>query len=101
MAQQVKNLPAVKEMRETGSILGSGRALGGGTGNPLQYPCLKNPMDRGTWQATVQKECKELDMTEHVCHIMEKSLKKNLCIYMYIYEWNHFAVHLKPKNTVN
>jgi len=37
----------------TGSILGSGRSLGGGNGNPLQYSCLKNPMDRRTWWHTV------------------------------------------------
>ena len=36
-----------------GSIPGSGRSLGVGNGNPLQYSCLKNPMDRGAWQATV------------------------------------------------
>ena len=35
------------------SIPESGRSPGGGNGNPLQYPCLENPMDRGTWQATV------------------------------------------------
>ena len=35
------------------SILGLGRSPGGGNDNPLQYPCLENPMDRGTWWATV------------------------------------------------
>ena len=35
-----------------GSISGSGRSLGVGNSNPLQYSCLENPMDRGTWQAT-------------------------------------------------
>ena len=35
------------------SIPGSGRSPGGGHGNPLQYSCLENPMDRGAWQATV------------------------------------------------
>ena len=38
---------------DRGSILGSGRSLGGGHGNPLQYPRLENPMDRGAWRATV------------------------------------------------
>ena len=38
---------------DLGSILGLGRSLGGGNGNPLQYSCLKNPMDRGAWRATV------------------------------------------------
>ena len=36
-----------------GSVPGSGRSPGGGHGNPLQYPCLENPMDRGAWWATV------------------------------------------------
>ena len=40
-------------------------ALGGGNGNPLQYSCLKNPMDRGAWQGP--SDCEELDMTEHAC----------------------------------
>ena len=35
------------------SIPGSGRSPGGGRGNPLQYSCLENPMDRGAWWATV------------------------------------------------
>ena len=36
-----------------GSIPGSGRSHGGGNGNPLQFSCLENSMDRGAWQATV------------------------------------------------
>ena len=39
-------------------IPGSGRALGGGNGNPLQYSCLGNPMDRGAWWATVHEVAK-------------------------------------------
>ena len=38
---------------DLGSISGLGRSLGGGNGNPLQYSCLENPMDRGAWRATV------------------------------------------------
>ena len=41
----VKNLPA--NARDAGSIPGSGRSPGEGNGNPLQYSCLENPMDRG------------------------------------------------------
>ena len=52
LAQLVKNLPA--NAGDVGSIPGSGRAPGGGNGNPLQYSCLRNPMERGAWQATVQ-----------------------------------------------
>ena len=50
----VKNSPAnAKDARDASSIPGSGRSPGEGNGNPLQYSCLGNPMDRGTWQATV------------------------------------------------
>ena len=50
----VKNLPAnAGDIRDTGSIPRSGRSSGGGHGNPLQYSCLENPMERGVWQAMV------------------------------------------------
>ena len=39
---------------DLGSIPGLGRSPGGGQGNPLQYSCLENPMDRGAWWATVR-----------------------------------------------
>ena len=45
-----------------GSIPGSGRSPGGGNGNPLQFSCLGNPINRGVWQATVHGAA-ELDMT--------------------------------------
>ena len=49
----VKNLPAnAGDIRDTGSIPGSGRSPGGGHGNPLQYYCLGNPMDKGAWWVT-------------------------------------------------
>ena len=38
---------------DQGSVSGLGRSLGEGNGNPLQYSCLENPMDRGAWRATV------------------------------------------------
>ena len=41
-----------------GSIPGSGRSPGEGNGNPLQYSCLGNPMDRGAWRATVHRVTK-------------------------------------------
>ena len=54
VALVVKNPPAnAGEVRDVGSIPGSGRSPGGGHGNPLQYSCLENPMDRGAWRATV------------------------------------------------
>ena len=51
VAQSVKNLPAMKET--PGSIPGLGRSPGEGNGYPLQYSCLENPMDRGSWRAVV------------------------------------------------
>ena len=47
----VKNLPV--NAGDAGSIPGLGRSPGEGNGNPLQYSCLRNAMDRGAWQATV------------------------------------------------
>ena len=49
MAQMVKNLPALLET--PGSIPGSGTSPGEVNGNPLQYPCQEDSMDRGAWQA--------------------------------------------------
>jgi len=50
----VKNLPTnARDVRDTGLIPGLGRSPGGGHGNPLQYSCLENPMDKGTWWTTV------------------------------------------------
>ena len=43
---------------DTGLIGGSGRSLGGGRGNPLEYSCLEKPMDRGAWGATVHRVAK-------------------------------------------
>ena len=43
------------DVRDMGSIPGSGRSPAGGHGNPLQYSCLENPMDSGAWQATVHR----------------------------------------------
>ena len=55
----VKNMPAnAGDARDMGLIPGSGRFPGKGRGNPLQYFCLENPMDRGAWQATVHRVTK-------------------------------------------
>ena len=54
VALVVKNPPAnAGDIRDTSSIPGSERCPGGGHGNPLQYSCLENPMDRGVWWAAV------------------------------------------------
>ena len=62
----VKNCPASEgDARDVGSIPGSERSPAEGNGNPLQYSCLENPMDRGAWQATVHGVTKQLDTAEH------------------------------------
>ena len=69
----VKN-PAANA-RDVGSIPGSGRSPGGGHGNPLQYSCLENPVDRGAWQAAVhgaaksQTRLERLNSSMCVCHV--------------------------------
>ena len=69
---------------DQGSVSGLGRSLGEGNGNPLQYSCLENPMDRGAWRATVNVGYKELDMTERLTLPLSLPLKLNLdqLIYM-------------------
>ena len=66
VALGVKNPPAnAGDIKDVGAIPGSGRPPGGGHGNPLQYPCLENPMDRAAlWAVGSAWGHKELDMTE-------------------------------------
>ena len=56
VAQLVKNLPA--SVRDADSVPRLGRSFGEGNGNPLQYSCLGNPTDRGTWWARVHRAAK-------------------------------------------
>ena len=66
MAQGVKNLSAIQEIQEIWVLsLGWEDPLEEENGNPLQYSCLKNPVDREAWQATVHGVVKELDITKH------------------------------------
>ena len=58
----VRNLAA--SARDTGAIPGLGRSPGRGNGNPLQYSCLNNPLDRRAWWDAVHGGRKKLDMTE-------------------------------------
>ena len=64
-------MPKAGDIRDMGLIPGSARSLGGGHGNPLQYSCLGNPMDRGAWRVAVHRitqrwtRLKRLSM--HVC----------------------------------
>ena len=60
----VKNPPV--NAGDEGLIPGPGRSPGEGNGNPLQYSCLGNPTDRGTWRATVYRITKELATTKQL-----------------------------------
>ena len=71
-----------------GSIPGLGRSPGEGQGNPLQYSCLENPMDRGAWWVTVHRVSKsrrQLKQLTHTGSLEEIELKLYICIYIYIY----------------
>ena len=62
----VKYLPAnVEDAGDVGSIPGSGRSPGEANGNPLQYSCLENPIDRGAWRTIVHRVT-ESDTTEAI-----------------------------------
>jgi len=73
----------VGDTGDAGSIPGSGRSPGGGYGNPLQYSCLQNPMDRGAWRATVHAvakshtQLKRLSTHDHPQHDPMDEKKKN------------------------
>jgi len=61
----LKNLPAnAGDTGDMDSIPGSGISPGGGHGNPLQYSCLENPVDRGAWWTAVHGVAKKSDMTD-------------------------------------
>ena len=74
MVLVVKNTTAnAGDIRDAGSIPRSGRSLGGEHGNPLQYSCLENPMDRGVWWVIVRRVAKSqtrlkwLSTRTHTC----------------------------------
>ena len=62
-----KNLPAnAGDIKDVGSVPGTGRSPGGGHSNPLQYSCLGNPMDRGAWWAPVHRVAKSQTQLEQL-----------------------------------
>ena len=76
MAQWVKNSPAIQETLETHFIPGLGRSPGGGNGKPLQYSCLKNPMDRRATVKRVTKSQMQLSMIERCALQVKKKRHK-------------------------
>ena len=92
VALVVKNSPAnAGDERDVDLIPESGRSLGGGHGNPLQYSCQENPMDRGAWRATVHgvtKSQTQLSTTRELYSILcnnlyQKKYEKKRYVYVY------------------
>ena len=79
----VRNLPAnAGGARDLGSIPGLGRCFGEGNGKTLQYSCLENPTDRGSWWATVHGVTKSrTQLSKHLRDIVS-TLTKDLCIWI-------------------
>ena len=77
MALLVKNLPVnAGSIGDMGSVPGSRRSAGAGHGNPLQYSCLQNPMDREAWQTTVYRVSKiQAGLKRLSMHILAKNPK--------------------------
>ena len=96
VALMVEKLPANAENREdagdTSSVPGSGRSPRGGNGNPLQYSCLENPMDRAAWCATIHSHTKELDTTEQLNN-SNRSVSSWICPFL-----KTFAISLEIYN---
>ena len=78
MAQTVKNLSVMCNAGDSGSVPGSGRSLGGGHGNPLQYSRLKNPMDRGAMVHRASKSQTRLKQLSMHSHTLQKKHENNL-----------------------
>ena len=78
-----KPSPSAGDIRDTGLIPASGRSSGGRHGNPLQYSCLQNPMERGAWQAAVRGDTKsstrvkQLSMHAYMLGGVGKQVKVN------------------------
>ena len=67
----------MQETWDLGSIPGSGRSSGGGHGNPLQYACLENPLDKGAWWATVHKVAKSQIWLKQLSKYPQNKREKN------------------------
>ena len=72
---------------DAGSIPGLGRSPGKGNGNPLQYSCLENSMDRGAWSVTVHEVARESDMTQG---LNNNNTKGQLIVILIL--WTFFAL---------
>ena len=98
----VKNLPA--NAGDLGSIPGSGRSPEEGSGNPLQYSCLGNPMDRGAWWTTVPWGCKQSNTTERLnsnwyiyrCNNMRAGFRHDWATSLSLFTFMHWRRKWQP-----
>ena len=67
------------DIREAGLTPGSERSPGGGHGNPLQYSCLENSMDKGAWRATIHRAAKSQTRLKRL------SKHAHSCLYLFVY----------------
>ena len=74
---------------DLGSIPGSGRSPGEGTGNPLQYSCLENSMDRGTWQAAVHGVTKSRTRLKRLSTQPVNNAKNHPCLFVLEFPHSH------------
>ena len=73
-SKEVKNpLANAGDIRDPGSVLGSGKSPRGGLGNPLQYSCLENSIDRGAWGAMSHR------VTERRTRLKQLSTRARMC----------------------
>ena len=98
MVLVVKNPPAhAGDIRNIGSIPGSGRSPGGGHGNPFQFSCMENPMDKRSLVGYSPQGHRELDMTEVTehTHTHTRAGEGSFCACTHLYE-KPFWVHSQP-----
>ena len=89
----VKDPPANAEgIRDTGSIPGWGRSPGGGQSNPLQYSCLENPMDRGSWWTIVH------GVTKSRTRLKQRSTHSGMALHIRWPKYWSFSFNISPSN---
>ena len=109
VAPVVKTLPVnAGDIRDIGWIPGSGRSSGRSNGNPLQYSCLENPMDRGAWRAVVyrvsksQTRMKQLS-THMMCAFQDSPVAKDCSepTYKGSLDWNSEVIFNGPRKKIS
>ena len=86
--------------RDVGLMPGSGRSPGEGNGNPLQYSCLENSMDRGAWWVTVHGVAKSNTSlkslsTMHTQIYVYTFMHTHTCIFMHAHMHTHVCIHMQ------